>query len=102
MSVILFIDTSDQDSAKVALDVNGKRFEKTSRSRVMRAQMVLPLIELLLKEHGLQLSDISEIRVHEGPGSYTGIRVGMSVANALALLVGIPVHTGNFTFSRLS
>lgn len=102
MSAILFIDTSDQDTAKVAVTVNGKRYEKSSQSRVLKAQMVLPLIETLLGEHAIQLSDISEIRVYEGPGSYTGIRVGMSVANALAVLLGIPVHTGNFAFSWLS
>ena len=91
MSAILFIDTSDQDTASVAVAINRKRYEKSSRSRVMKAQMVLPLIETLLGEHAIQLSDISEIRVYEGPGSYTGIRVGITVANALALLLGIPV-----------
>ncbi|MEK7118936.1 MAG: hypothetical protein AAB889_00265 [Patescibacteria group bacterium] len=91
MSAIVYIDTSDQDTAKVAVEIDGKQYEKTSQSRVMKAQMVLPLIEILLKEHAIQLSDISEIRVYEGSGSYTGIRVGMSVANALALLLGIPV-----------
>lgn len=102
MSVIVFIDTSHQDTASVAVEISGKRYEKSSQSRVLKAQMVLPLIETLLGEHAIQLSDISEIRVYEGPGSYTGIRVGITVANALALLLGIPVNTGNFAFSWLS
>lgn len=92
MSVIVFIDTSDQDTASVAVAIDGKRYETSSRSRVLKAQMVLPLIESLLGEHGLKISDISEIRVHEGPGSFTGLRVGMAVAHALAMLLGIPVN----------
>ena len=88
-NIILSIDTSDQDTAKVGLEVDGKRYEKISQSRVMKAQMVLPLIEELLKEHDAKLHNISEIRVHEGPGSFTGLRVGIAVANMLATLLGV-------------
>ena len=91
-NIILSIDTSDQDTAKVGLEVDGKRYEKISQSRVMKAQMVLPLIEELLKEHDVKLNDICEIQVHEGPGSFTGLRVGIAVANMLGALLGIPVN----------
>lgn len=90
--IILFIDTSDQDTAKVGLEIDGKQYEKTSQSRVMKAQMVLPLIEELLKEHQMKPSDITEIRVHVGPGSFTGLRVGMAVANTMGKLLNIPVN----------
>jgi len=95
-NIILSIDTSDQDTAKVGLEVDGKRYEKISQSRVMKAQMVLPLIEELLKEHDAKLHNISEIRVHEGPGSFTGLRVGVSVANALGFALGITVNGKKF------
>lgn len=91
-NIILFIDTSDQDTAKVSIEIEGKRYEKASQSRVMKAQMVLPLIEALLREQTLKLSDISEIRAHVGPGSFTGVRVGVAVANMLGALLGIPVN----------
>lgn len=90
--VTLFIDTSDQDTARVSVEVRDKRHEKTSQSRVMKAQMVLPLIEALLAEQVLKLTDISEIRVNEGPGSFTGLRVGMAVANMMGKLLNIPVN----------
>ena len=90
--IILFIDTSHQDTAKVSLEVDGKRHEKMSQSRVMKAQMVLPLIEAICKEHALKLTDLSEICVHEGPGSFTGLRVGISIANMLGALLGISVN----------
>ena len=54
--------------------------------------MVLPMIEEVLREHNLKLSDISEIRVATGPGSFTGLRVGTTVANALGYLLDIPVN----------
>ena len=90
--IILFIDTSNQDTASVAVEVHGTRYEKTSKSRIMKAQMVLPLIEELLGEHRIKPSDITEIFIHVGPGSFTGLRVGLAVANMMGKLLGIPVN----------
>ena len=92
MSVTLFIDTSKTHAAKVAIERNGKRFEETSQSKVTKSQAVLPLIEKLLREHKLQLGDIHEIVVAEGPGSFTGLRVGATIANALGDMLDIPVN----------
>ena len=90
--VILIIDTSAINTAKVAVSVDGKRFEKSSESRVMKSQMVLPLIEAVLTEQKLTLADITAITVATGPGSFTGLRVGVSVANALGYLLDIAVN----------
>ena len=92
MSVNLFIDTSEIYTAKVALEIDGNRFEKTSESKIMKSQMILPLIESLLSEHKLTLHDITDITVATGPGSFTGLRVGATIANALAYLLDIPVN----------
>ena len=92
MSVILFIDTSEINTAKVALEIDGKRFEKTSESKRVKSQMVLPLIEQILGEHKLKLTDITAITVASGPGSFTGLRVGATVANALGYLLDIKVN----------
>jgi tRNA threonylcarbamoyladenosine biosynthesis protein TsaB len=45
-----------------------------------------------LSEADLKKSDLNEIKVATGPGSYTGLRVGVAVANALAFALGIPVN----------
>lgn len=89
---ILYIDTSDNTMTRIRLDVGNTVLEKTSDSRVLKSQMTLPLIESMLKESGLLLSDISEIRVATGPGSFTGVRVGISIANTISTLCGIPVN----------
>jgi tRNA threonylcarbamoyladenosine biosynthesis protein TsaB len=92
MKTVLFIDTSAIDTAKVAVETGGLRHEKLSESRVMKSQMILPLIEDIMREHHLHLTDITAIEVAMGPGSYTGLRVGTAVANALGLLLDIPVN----------
>lgn len=92
MKVILYIDTSAINTAKIAVEIDGKRFEKISESKIMKSQMVLPLIEDLLREYNLKLSDVTAITVFTGPGSFTGLRVGATVANALGYLLEIPVN----------
>ncbi|SRR5258706_11963014 len=95
MSIILFIDTSEIYTAKIAIEIDGRRFEKVSEPKVLKSQMVLPLIEELLREHNAKLSDITAIEVALGPGSFTGLRVGATVANALGYLLVVPVNGKN-------
>lgn len=86
----LFIDTSKRDEVKVAVELNGKVYKKTVKN--VQSQNVLVLIKELLKSKKIKLSDITEIKVNEGPGSFTGLRVGVSVANALGFALKIPVN----------
>jgi tRNA threonylcarbamoyladenosine biosynthesis protein TsaB len=52
---------------------------------------LLPAIDRLLGQQGARLADLSGIAVALGPGSFNGLRVGVSTAKALALPLGIPV-----------
>ena len=88
----LFIDTSSNKEVMVGLRVDGKRYDEREKIGVKKAQVVLPLIDKLLKKHKLSLKDINEIEVNTGPGSFTGLRVGISIANALAWTLKIPVN----------
>lgn len=91
IKAILFVDTSSVEKIMVAIEVNGKKVEK-SAVRPSQAQMVLPMIEEILKSQKIRLSDISEIKVNTGPGSFTGLRVGIAVTNALGFLLEVPVN----------
>ncbi len=91
-NVILFVDTSNHSEIVVAIEKDGERFEKKSSLKLANAQMVLPLIEDLMKAQKVSLRDISKIHVHTGPGSFTGLRVGISVANMLANVLNIPIN----------
>lgn len=54
------------------------------------ATMLMPMIEQALKESGCAYGDLSRIAVAVGPGSFTGIRVGLAAALGLSLASGVP------------
>lgn len=88
---VLIIDTSSNKEVIVGLEIDGKKYT-LSRPVDRKTQAVLPLTEKLLKKHRLELKDLTGIKVNPGPGSFTGLRVGVSVANALGYLLKIPVN----------
>jgi tRNA threonylcarbamoyladenosine biosynthesis protein TsaB len=59
--------------------------------RVSRAARVLKDAEELLREAGLGSEDVEAIVVGTGPGSYTGLRMGLVTARTLAVSLGVPV-----------
>ncbi|MFZ5365905.1 MAG: hypothetical protein ACOZBZ_01290 [Patescibacteria group bacterium] len=84
----LYIDTSDNRKTVVGLDKD--RLEKPTG--VDKSQQVLTLISEILKKNKKTLKDITEIKVETGPGSFTGLRVGVAVANALAWALKVSVN----------
>ncbi len=55
------------------------------------AETIHQRLEDLLSEHSRELSDVGALAVYIGPGSFTGLRIGISVANALADSLRIPI-----------
>lgn len=55
------------------------------------SEKLLPLVEAALGALPLEVSDMDAVAVSVGPGSFTGIRIGVATANALAFAAGIPV-----------
>ena len=84
----LYIDTSD--GQKIIVGIDDKRFKTDARQE--KAQKLLPFINEILKKEGKKIKEIKEIEVNTGPGSFTGLRVGVSVANALGWALDIPVN----------
>jgi len=89
---ILYIDTSSNREITVAIESNGKKDEVTKVLESHRDQVVLPLILELLNKHQLVFGDLEAIEVNPGPGSFTGLRVGVAIANALSYSLKIPVN----------
>jgi len=87
----LFIDTSDRE--KIIVGIDEKRFE--SKAKEQSSQKLLPFIDEVLKKEEKTVKDITGIEVNTGPGSFTGLRVGVSVANALGWVLDIPVNGKN-------
>ena len=88
----IFIDTRNNKQIEIKVDKEGQIFEANSEANVERAQAALPLIEKLLEKAQLKIDDINEIKVETSPGSFTGLRVGVSIANALAFGLNIKVN----------
>lgn len=59
------------------------------------AETIHAKIKNLLKVNNLELPDIDGIVIFKGPGSFTGLRIGISVANALADSLGVPIVGGS-------
>ena len=92
MSKTISINTSDSKKISVQLNFKGKKYEIISSSEILKSEAALPLIDKLLKENNLKIEEIDAIRVNTGPGSYTGLRVGIAIANALGFVLKIPVN----------
>ena len=90
MNTILTIDTSS-DNCAVALQRGNVLLERVSEEERQSAQRVLPMISELLLDAEIALSDIDLIAVVAGPGSFTGVRIGVAVAQGLSLSAVIPV-----------
>ncbi|MEK7518223.1 MAG: L-threonylcarbamoyladenylate synthase [Patescibacteria group bacterium] len=87
----LFIDTSSRKVITAKLKIEGKEYTQKRKIENQKAQVVLPAIDSLLKKHKMTLEDIGEIEVSTVPGSFTGLRVGMAIGNALSYVLKIPV-----------
>jgi len=96
--MILAIKTDAPDATVAVMDRSGRvAAERTwTAGRELSAQL-LTVIAQVLQEAQVSQSDLTRVAVYEGPGSYTGLRIGISVANAMAFSHDIPVVgvTGN-------
>lgn len=92
MTAILAIDTSSQ-LCTVALTVDGVATAQSKSLPREHTQHLLPMVDHLLATHSFGLNKLDAIAVAIGPGSFTGVRVGVSFAQGLAFALGIPVVT---------
>jgi len=95
MSWIVQIDTA-LETAIVSLAFKGKLVaEQRSFSQKDHASFLQPAIAKLIKEAGITLQQISAVAVVDGPGSYTGLRVGMASSKGLCYALNKPLVTIN-------
>ena len=93
MSIILNIDTA-QETAFVCISENGKpKFVAENHSQKDHASFLHPAINELLNKAAISITELDAIAVTKGPGSYTGLRVGMSAAKGLAYTLQKPLIT---------
>lgn len=91
---ILAFETTDA-VASVALYLDGTVHETVIDTNLRHAESVLPAAETLLSSHGLTTADMDAFAADVGPGSFTGVRIGVCMANALGAAHRKPVIAVN-------
>jgi tRNA threonylcarbamoyladenosine biosynthesis protein TsaB len=86
--IVLGIDTSDYVNAVGVVEGSHVLVDNTFPARTDSLEQIVPNIETALKNAGLALKDVQGIGVGLGPGSWTGIRVGVTVGKMLAFSTG--------------
>jgi tRNA threonylcarbamoyladenosine biosynthesis protein TsaB len=89
--MLLAIDTSNEYAGVALWDTQGLRGDATWYAGRYHTEQVLPQIDLLLQHLGRAASDLRVVAVATGPGSWSGLRAGMSLAKSLAIGLQIPI-----------
>ncbi|WP_042011285.1 tRNA (adenosine(37)-N6)-threonylcarbamoyltransferase complex dimerization subunit type 1 TsaB [Aeromonas fluvialis] len=87
---ILAVDTATE-ACSAALLVGDRQFSRWEEAPRDHTRKILPMVQSLLDEAGISLSDLDAIAFGRGPGSFTGVRIGISVAQGLAFGAGVPL-----------
>lgn len=95
MARLLLIETTG-DICSVALSDNGNVLAvKEDHEKKSHAAVLTILIQELLTEASLEVKDLQAICVSQGPGSYTGLRIGVSAAKGICYGTGLPLLAVN-------
>ncbi|HML36032.1 MAG TPA: tRNA (adenosine(37)-N6)-threonylcarbamoyltransferase complex dimerization subunit type 1 TsaB [Bacillota bacterium] len=86
---ILAIETTGAEASVAVINEREEVFMEASDQKLSHLQNLMPMVDILLKKRGLSIGDMDYIAVSEGPGSFTGIRIGVSSARALAQALGL-------------
>lgn len=90
MTIILAIETSTE-LASAALLRDGQVFSRESAGVQTHSQSILPMVQSLLAEAGILLTQCDALAFGIGPGSFTGVRTACGVAQGLAFGADLPV-----------
>lgn len=89
--ISLFVDTSYKSMYVALIKNNELLAEKHMMTEANFSELLLPSISLLLESTGYSTNQIGKIFVTVGPGSFTGIRIGLTVCKVLAWSLGIGI-----------
>lgn len=89
--MLLAIDTSTRWASLALYDGTGVIAETTWRCWGNHSVEVLPTIAQMVKRAQAQPADIKAVAVAKGPGSFTGLRIGMSIAKGFCLALNVPL-----------
>ena len=89
----LFIDTHDIEII-IALYKDDKLVDSIiKKSTRHHSEYIMPTIRDIISNNGIEVKDLGQIFVVNGPGSFTGVRLGVTIAKTLAYTLNIPIKT---------
>ena len=91
MARILLIETSTAQLSAALSEDGTVTASRTCDEPRMQASLTAPFVKEILDEKGLSVKDLDAVCVGKGPGSYTGLRVGVSTAKGLCFGAGLPL-----------
>ena len=106
MAVVLNLETATKNCS-VSIGVNGdcKAVVEAHADKYIHSEKLHQFIQKALDDSGIKFSDLNAIAVSNGPGSYTGLRIGISAAKGLCYALNIPLialNTNDILVARLT
>lgn len=89
--IVLGIETATPVAGVAVVDGNNIMAERMVNNQRTHSVNLLPMIKAVIEEAGIYPGQLNAIAVSSGPGSFTGLRIGMSTAKTLAQVWGLPV-----------
>ncbi|MCL5667074.1 MAG: hypothetical protein M1383_04875 [Patescibacteria group bacterium] len=89
--MVLYIDTTDFGKITFAATDGKKLWKKSCKIDPHKSHETLGCLEKFFKAGKFSRSQVKKIVVNKGPGSYTGTRIGVTIAQALGFAWGVPV-----------
>lgn len=90
---ILAFDTAMAGCSAAVLTGEGSCVSRLLQTQRGQAEQLVPMIDAVINESGIEYADLSAIVTTCGPGAFTGLRIGLSTARALGLALNVPVGT---------
>ncbi len=87
---ILAVDTATE-ACSVALSYDGQIISRFAVSPREHTQKILPMVNEVLSEAGIKLQQVDALAFGRGPGSFTGVRIGVGIAQGLAFGADLPM-----------
>ena len=82
--IVLSIDSASKVATAALLDENNLIAEYTINNKLEHSTLIMDIVDKLLKDSNLDIDDIDGFVVSKGPGSFTGLRIGMSTVKGLS------------------